>query len=155
VRPAEGPANQSRIDNVSANVVSVLQGGAFFGALSSAPISGGSCIYLQLFGLHHGLLSPCKGLPRIVPSMDTSKFPTNNDCFSYLLRLRPTKIWRTFPLGSFVNVPSIPRSRIELILSFLSLDWTTQDTPCVHANFRRRRCAPLRLHLPCAFSDMR
>jgi len=39
VRPAEGPANQSRIDNVSANVVSVLQGGAFFGALSSAPIS--------------------------------------------------------------------------------------------------------------------
>ncbi|KAH9021305.1 general substrate transporter [Lactarius pseudohatsudake] len=39
VRPAEGPANKSRIDNVSANVVSVLQGGAFFGALSSAPVS--------------------------------------------------------------------------------------------------------------------
>jgi len=39
IRPAEGPAEQSRIDNVSANVVSVLQGGAFFGALSSAPIS--------------------------------------------------------------------------------------------------------------------
>jgi hypothetical protein len=43
VRPAEGPAEQSRIDNVSANVVSVLQGGAFFGAISSAPVSGGYC----------------------------------------------------------------------------------------------------------------
>lgn len=42
VRPTEGPANQNRINDVSANVVSVLQGGAFFGALSSAPISGGS-----------------------------------------------------------------------------------------------------------------
>ena len=42
VRPAEGPAEQSRIDDVSANVVSVLQGGAFFGAISSAPVSGGS-----------------------------------------------------------------------------------------------------------------
>lgn len=39
VRSAEGPINQSRIDDVSANVVSVLQGGAFFGALSSAPVS--------------------------------------------------------------------------------------------------------------------
>ncbi|KAI0270192.1 general substrate transporter [Russula aff. rugulosa BPL654] len=39
VRPAEGPANQSRIDNVEGNVVSALQGGAFFGALSSAPVS--------------------------------------------------------------------------------------------------------------------
>lgn len=35
---------QSRIDDVSANVVSALQGGAFFGALSSAPVSGGSRI---------------------------------------------------------------------------------------------------------------
>ena len=35
---------QSRIDDVSANVVSALQGGAFFGALSSAPVSGGSHI---------------------------------------------------------------------------------------------------------------
>lgn len=40
VRPAEGPAKQSRIDVVSGNVVSALQGGAFFGALSSAPVSG-------------------------------------------------------------------------------------------------------------------
>lgn len=47
VRPAEGPVEQSRIDNVSANVVSVLQGGAFFGAISSAPVSGGSWV-LQL-----------------------------------------------------------------------------------------------------------
>jgi len=47
IRPAEGPAEQSRIDNVSANVVSVLQGGAFFGALSSAPISGRSRIFLS------------------------------------------------------------------------------------------------------------
>jgi hypothetical protein len=45
VRPAEGPAEQSRIDNVSANVVSVLQGGAFFGAISSAPVSGGYCVF--------------------------------------------------------------------------------------------------------------
>jgi hypothetical protein len=97
VRPAEGPANQSRIDDVSANVVSVLQGGAFFGALSSAPISGGSCIYLQLFGLHHRLLSRCKGLPRIVPSMGASKFPTNNDCFSYSLRLLTDKDMAYFP----------------------------------------------------------
>lgn len=35
---------QSRIDDVSANVVSALQGGAFFGALSSAPVSGRSHI---------------------------------------------------------------------------------------------------------------
>jgi len=40
VRPAKGPAKQSRIDDVSGNIVSALQGGAFFGALSSAPISG-------------------------------------------------------------------------------------------------------------------
>lgn len=42
VRPASGPADQNRIDDVSSNVVSVLQAGAFFGALSSAPVSGGS-----------------------------------------------------------------------------------------------------------------
>ena len=42
LRPAEGPVKQSHIDDVSANVVSALQGGAFFGALSSAPVSGGS-----------------------------------------------------------------------------------------------------------------
>ena len=42
IRPVEGPANQNRIDDISSNVVSVLQAGAFFGALGSAPISGGS-----------------------------------------------------------------------------------------------------------------
>jgi hypothetical protein len=47
VRPAEGPANQSRIDNVEGNVVSALQGGAFFGALSSAPVSGVSRVPFQ------------------------------------------------------------------------------------------------------------
>jgi hypothetical protein len=47
IRPAEGPAEQSRIDNVSANVVSVLQGGAFFGALGSAPVSGRSPAFLS------------------------------------------------------------------------------------------------------------
>ena len=36
----DGTTNQSRVDNVSGNVVSVLQAGAFFGALGSAPISG-------------------------------------------------------------------------------------------------------------------
>ena len=36
----DGTPNQSRVDNVSGNVVSVLQAGAFFGALGSAPISG-------------------------------------------------------------------------------------------------------------------
>ena len=60
VRPAEGPAEQSRIDNVSANVVSVLQCGAFFGALSSAPVSGGSRVFPQLCSLHSGLMSLCK-----------------------------------------------------------------------------------------------
>ncbi|TFY83914.1 hypothetical protein EWM64_g107 [Hericium alpestre] len=38
-RPAEGPFDQHKIDNFSSNVVSVLQGGAFFGALGSAPMS--------------------------------------------------------------------------------------------------------------------
>ena len=51
VRPAEGPAQQSRIDDVSANVVSVLQAGAFFGAISSAPMSGRSCGLPQRCGL--------------------------------------------------------------------------------------------------------
>jgi hypothetical protein len=48
IRPVEGSPDQSRIDDVSANVVSVLQGGAFFGALGSAPISGGSRFFLLL-----------------------------------------------------------------------------------------------------------
>ncbi|TFY55684.1 hypothetical protein EVG20_g9227 [Dentipellis fragilis] len=39
MRPASGPFNQHTIDNFSSNVVSVLQGGAFFGALGSAPMS--------------------------------------------------------------------------------------------------------------------
>ena len=36
----DGSANKHKSDNVSSNVVSVLQAGAFFGALGSAPISG-------------------------------------------------------------------------------------------------------------------
>ena len=36
----DGTTNTERKDHVSAVVVSVLQAGAFFGALSSAPISG-------------------------------------------------------------------------------------------------------------------
>jgi hypothetical protein len=55
LRPAEGFANQNHIDNVSANVVSVLQGGAFFGALSSAPISGRSLFFPRV------LASPSAG----------------------------------------------------------------------------------------------
>ncbi|KAI0038741.1 general substrate transporter [Auriscalpium vulgare] len=39
IRPATGPINQGKIDSVSSNVVSVLQAGAFFGALISAPVS--------------------------------------------------------------------------------------------------------------------
>jgi hypothetical protein len=60
VRPAEGPVKQSRIDAVSANVVSALQGGAFFGSLSSAPVSGGSRIPSSAVQLYFGLLSQCK-----------------------------------------------------------------------------------------------
>ena len=37
---ADGSTNQAKSDAVSSNVVSVLQAGAFFGALGSAPISG-------------------------------------------------------------------------------------------------------------------
>lgn len=37
---ADGSINVSRKDEVSSNVVSVLQAGAFFGALGSAPMSG-------------------------------------------------------------------------------------------------------------------
>lgn len=38
-----GTVDQARVDALSSNVVSVLQAGAFFGALGSAPISGESC----------------------------------------------------------------------------------------------------------------
>lgn len=37
---ANGKANALRVANLSGNVVSVLQAGAFFGALGSAPVSG-------------------------------------------------------------------------------------------------------------------
>ena len=40
LRNADGTANTSRKDHISSVVVSVLQAGAFFGALSSAPVSG-------------------------------------------------------------------------------------------------------------------
>lgn len=35
-----GTVNKADVTNVSSNVVSVLQAGAFFGALGSAPVSG-------------------------------------------------------------------------------------------------------------------
>lgn len=38
----DGTTNQSRKDHVSAVIVSLLQAGAFFGALTSAPVSGKS-----------------------------------------------------------------------------------------------------------------
>jgi hypothetical protein len=58
VRPAEGFADQNRIDNVSANVVSVLQGGAFFGALSSAPISGRSPFFPRMLASPSAEMTP-------------------------------------------------------------------------------------------------
>lgn len=35
-----GQKNQKKVDDVSSIIVSVLQAGAFFGALGSAPVSG-------------------------------------------------------------------------------------------------------------------
>ena len=40
LKNADGTANKSRKDHISGVIVSVLQAGAFFGALASAPISG-------------------------------------------------------------------------------------------------------------------
>jgi hypothetical protein len=37
---SDGSQNVSKVNDVSSNVVSVLQAGAFFGALGSAPLSG-------------------------------------------------------------------------------------------------------------------
>lgn len=37
---ADGSKNVAKVNDVSSNVVSVLQAGAFFGALGSAPLSG-------------------------------------------------------------------------------------------------------------------
>lgn len=37
---ADGSVNAQKSDAVSSNVVSVLQAGAFFGAIGSAPLSG-------------------------------------------------------------------------------------------------------------------
>ncbi|KAH6897734.1 sugar transporter [Coprinopsis sp. MPI-PUGE-AT-0042] len=45
-----GDKNQKKIDEVSGNVVAVLQAGAFFGALSSAPISSRIGRRMTLFG---------------------------------------------------------------------------------------------------------
>jgi hypothetical protein len=36
----DGSQNVSKVNDVSSNVISVLQAGAFFGALGSAPLSG-------------------------------------------------------------------------------------------------------------------
>ena len=40
LKNADGTTNTSRKDHISSVVVSVLQAGAFFGALTSAPLSG-------------------------------------------------------------------------------------------------------------------
>ena len=40
ITDANGHTDPKKSDNVSSNVVSVLQAGAFFGALGSAPLSG-------------------------------------------------------------------------------------------------------------------
>ena len=40
LKNADGTTNNSRKDHVSAAIVSLLQAGAFFGALTSAPVSG-------------------------------------------------------------------------------------------------------------------
>lgn len=45
-----GKAIKSKVTNVSGNVVSVLQAGAFFGALGSAPISG-DLLMVQLLSI--------------------------------------------------------------------------------------------------------
>jgi MFS family permease len=45
---SNGSKNKAKSDEVSSNVVSVLQAGAFFGALGSAPISGW-CYVLDIF----------------------------------------------------------------------------------------------------------
>jgi hypothetical protein len=42
----DGSKNVSKVNNVSSNIVSVLQAGAFFGALGSAPISGNYLILI-------------------------------------------------------------------------------------------------------------
>ena len=42
---ADGSTNTKKSNEVSSNVVSVLQAGAFFGALGSAPISGERCLF--------------------------------------------------------------------------------------------------------------
>ncbi|THH29453.1 hypothetical protein EUX98_g4745 [Antrodiella citrinella] len=46
----DGSANVAKSNNISANVVSVLQAGAFFGALGSAPISAAVGRKWALFG---------------------------------------------------------------------------------------------------------
>ena len=45
---ANGNISDSDVTNVSGNVVSVLQAGAFFGALGSAPISGMPIIFIRV-----------------------------------------------------------------------------------------------------------
>lgn len=47
---ADGSPNTKKANDVSSNVVSVLQAGAFFGALGSAPISGTQTILLAFPG---------------------------------------------------------------------------------------------------------
>ncbi len=44
ITDASGHTDTKKSDNISSNVVSVLQAGAFFGALGSAPLSGMCCV---------------------------------------------------------------------------------------------------------------
>lgn len=44
----DGSINKAKANEVSSNVVSVLQAGAFFGALGSAPISCASAVSLNM-----------------------------------------------------------------------------------------------------------
>ena len=47
---SDGTVDKKKSDNVSSNVVSVLQAGAFFGALGSAPLSGERLVLLDVLG---------------------------------------------------------------------------------------------------------
>jgi hypothetical protein len=54
---ADGSLNKKKSDNISANVVSVLQAGAFFGSLGSAPLSRKLTTFrlLIVFAIHAGI----------------------------------------------------------------------------------------------------
>lgn len=69
----DGSKNVKRTNNVSSIVVSVLQGGAFFGALGSAPISGASCpFFLRLLLLTRLLQENSDVSGHLSPSLPSS-----------------------------------------------------------------------------------